>query len=446
MPRSKIARAFAHPVRLLPLTFLTLILLGTVLLLLPFARAGEESPEFLDAFFTATSATTITGLSVVDTGTYWSTAGLVIIYLLVQAGAFGIVGLGTLVGVFIGGRLGVTTRLTAQTDTHVGSMGAVGPLLKQIAIIMFGIQAVTAVILLWRYRTEYHDNWLDSIGHALFDAAMAFANAGFSLNPDSLRPYTGDWLVIVTFCTAVFIGAIGFPVLSEFWAKWRRPSTWTIHTKLTIWGSILLLVAGFVLFLLFEWSNTIADATWSERFLAALEGTVMPRSGGLNTFDWAHVSDETKVISTVLMFIGGGSASTAGGIKVTTFLLLAFVILAELRGDPEVSVGNRRVGPAVIRTALTIALMSVMLVVVPAFYLMARSDFAFQDVLFEVTSAFGTVGLTTGVTAGVPDDGKVVLAFLMFIGRVGTITAASAFILRRRPKLYRLPEEQPIIG
>lgn len=448
MPRSALTRAIAHPVRLLPLVFLGLIVIGTALLMLPFARAGEKSPEILEAFFTATSATTITGLSVVDTGSYWSTSGLVIIYLLTQAGAFGIVGLGTILGAVAGGRLGITTRLAAQTDTHVPSIGAIGPLFRRVAAIMIVVQAVTASILAWRYQADYHDGWAESTGRGLFDAAMAFNNAGFSLNRDSLVPYAGDGLVILTFCVAVFIGAIGFPVLSELGGQWRHPSRWTIHTRLTVWGSLLLFAGGFVLFLLFEWTNqqTLGGAATSDKMLTAIEASVMPRSGGLNTIAWSDVHDESKGIATVLMFIGGGSASTAGGIKVTTFLLLAYVILAELRGDPEVSVGNRRIGPAVIRTGLTIALVSVMLVVVPTMYLMARTDYAFEDILFETASAFGTVGLSTGMTADLPADAQVILAVLMFIGRVGTITAASAFILRKRPKLYRLPEEQPIIG
>jgi Trk-type K+ transport system membrane component len=246
----------------------------------------------------------------------------------------------------------------------------------------------------------------------------------------------------------VFVGAMGFPVLAELFKEWRRPDRWTIHTRLTVWGSVLLLVVGAVAFLAYEWSNpgTLGGHSWRHTLVTGVEGGIMPRSGGLNSFDWGAVKPETETIGTVMMFIGGGSASTAGGIKITTFLLLAYVILAELRGDPEVTVGRRSISPAVIRTAVSIALLAVMLVAGTTLIVMSMTGFSFDDVLFECASAFGTVGLTTGLTPKLPVDAQMVLVVLMFIGRVGTIAAASAFVLRRRVPRYHYPQEQPIIG
>jgi trk system potassium uptake protein TrkH len=277
---------------------------------------------------------------------------------------------------------------------------------------------------------------------------MAFNNAGFSLNADSLVGYAGDGLIILPICAGVFVGAMGFPVLAELFKEWRTPSRWTIHTRLTVWGSILLLVVGAVVFLALEWDNpaTLGPLSWPDKLVSGIEGGIMPRSGGLNSFDWGGVQGETLSIGTILMFIGGGSASTAGGIKVTTFLLLAFVILAELRGDPEVTVCNRTVSSQVVRTALSIALISVMLVTSTTWVIMLLTDLPFEQVLFETTSAFATAGLSTGITPDLPASAKIVLSVLMFVGRVGTITAASAFVLRRRVPRYHLPEEQPIIG
>ena len=368
--------------------------------------------------------------------------------MLVEVGGLGIIALATVLGLFIGGRLGLRTRLVAQADMHVVNIGEVRPLFQRVAIMMFGFQAVIAVWLTGRYRLEYYDDWATSIWHGAFDAVMAFNNAGFSLNSDSLSGYAGDGLIIIPICVGVFIGAMGFPVLAELFSGWRTPDRWTIHTRLTVWGSLVLFAVGFVAFVAMEWGNpdTLGDLTLAHRLLNGIEGSVMPRSGGLNSFDWGAVNGETQALGTILMFIGGGSASTAGGIKVTTFLLLAFVILAELRGDPEVTIGNRSVGFQVIRTGLTIALISVMLVTGTTLVLMALTDFSFDDVLFECTSAFATAGLSTGITSLLPDSAKIVLAALMFVGRVGTIAAASAFILRRRAPRYHLPEEQPIIG
>ena len=434
--------------RLLPLTFFALILLGTALLLLPPARSAEGRADLVDALFTSTSAVTVTGLATVDTSTYWTPLGQAIILVLVEIGGLGIVALATVLGLFIGGRLGLRTRLVAQADMHVVNIGEVRPLFRRVAVMMYGFQSVIAAVLTLRYRLEYFDDLPTALWHGVFDSVMAFNNAGFSLNSDSLIGYAGDGLIILPICAAVFIGAMGFPVLAELFKEWRTPSRWTIHTRLTVWGSIALLVFGAVAFLALEWSNeaTLGSMSLKDKLVTGVEGGIMPRSGGLNSFDWGAVSGETLSIGTILMFIGGGSASTAGGIKVTTFLLLAFVILAELRGDPEVTVGNRSVGPAVVRTALSIALISVMLVMSTTLLVMVLTDFSFEQVLFECTSAFATAGLSTGLTPQLPDSAKLVLAVLMFVGRVGTIAAASAFVLRRRAPRYHLPEEQPIIG
>ena len=186
--------------------------------------------------------------------------------------------------------------------------------------------------------------------------------------------------------------------------------------------------------------------SWQDKLVSGVEASAMTRSGGLNSFDWGSVQPESLNIATVLMFIGGGSASTAGGIKITTFLLLGFVILAELRGDPEVTIGRRSISSAVIRTAISIALLAVMLVIGSTFVVMSMTDFEFDEVLFECASAFGTVGLSTGLTPRLPVDAQMTISVLMFVGRVGTIAAASAFVLRRRTTRYHLPEEQPIIG
>ncbi|MRJ78059.1 TrkH family potassium uptake protein [Aeromicrobium sp. SMF47] len=415
---------------------------------MPFARSGTESPGFMPAFFTSTSAVTVTGLATVDTSTYWSPAGQGIILGLVEIGGLGIVALATVLGLFIGGRLGLRTRLVAQADMHVVNIGEVKPLFRRVAVTMLFFQTVTAVVLTARYRASYFDDLPTALWHGVFDAIMAFNNAGFSLNRDSLVGYAGDGLIIIPIAFAVFVGAIGFPVLAELFTGWRTPSRWTIHTRLTIWGSIGLLVVGALAFLALEWTNPATlggEGVW-HKLVTGIEGGIMPRSGGLNSFDWGAVRPETLNMGTILMFIGGGSASTAGGIKITTFLLLAYVIWAELRGDPEITVGARSIGPRVARTAITIALLAVMLVVTTTFIVMVMTDFAFDQVLFECTSAFATVGLSTGITPDLPTDAQCVIIVLMFVGRVGTIAAAGALVLRRRMPRYHLPEEQPIIG
>lgn len=434
--------------RLLPLVFLGFIVLGTLLLMMPFARRGAQAPEFMDAFFTATSAVTVTGLATVDTGTYWSPIGHVILIVLVEVGGIGIIGLATVLSVIVGGRLGLTTTLVAQADTHVTSLGAVRPLFRRVTVTMLAFQGVTAVLLTIRYRVGYFDTWALSAWHGLFDAVMAFNNAGFSLQADSLTSYAGDYLVILPITVAVFAGGVGFPVLAELYQRWRRPQSWSIHTRLTVWGSLGLLVFSAVMFVGVEWTNpaTIGGMSFVDKVVTGIEGGIMPRSGGLASFDWGEVRPETLNLAIIMMFIGAGSASTAGGIKVTTFLLLAYVILAEVRGDDQVRIGVRAIGPRTVRTALSIALIAVALVTGGSMLLMLLSDASFPDSLFESVSAFGTVGLSTGLTPELNVPSQLVVIALMFVGRVGTITAASAFALRRRQARYQLPEEQPIIG
>jgi trk system potassium uptake protein len=448
VPRPRLPNALLHPVRLLPLSFLALIAVGTIALLLPFARSGEGSASLPAAIFTSTSAVTVTGLATVDTSTYWTPAGQAIIVALCEIGGLGIVALATVLGLFIGGRLGIRTSLVAQADMHVVSLGEVRPLFRRVAITMAFFQVLIATVLAVKYRADYYDAWGTSVWHAVFDSVMSFNNAGFSLNSDSIVRYAGDATVILALSAGVFVGALGFPVAAELFQGWRRPSEWTIHTRLTVWGSIFLFVVAAVLFLVYEWGNagTIGTMSWPDKLVSGIEASAMTRSGGLNSFDWGSVRPESLNIATVLMFIGGGSASTAGGIKITTFLLLGFVILAELRGDPDVTIGRRSISASVIRTAISIALLAVMLVVGSTFVVMSMTDFDFDEVLFECASAFGTVGLSTGLTPKLPVDAQMTISVLMFIGRVGTIAAASAFVLRRRTTRFHLPEEQPIIG
>lgn len=447
-PLQVAAGVFLHPVRLLPITFLVGIIVGAAVLMLPMSHRGPGGAELMPALFTSVSAVTVTGLATVDTATYWTPFGQTVILVLVQIGGFGIMTLATILGLAVGGRLGLRTRLMAQADLHIVNLGDVRPLLRRVATTMIVFEAVVAIILTVRFRVDYYSDLPTALWQGVFHSVMAFNNAGFTLTSDSLVGYAGDAWLILPISVAVFAGAIGFPVLAELFAGWRAPSRWTIHTRLTVWGSILLLVVGALTFLVAEWSNpgTLGPMTTWHKVVTGIEGGIMPRSGGFNSVDYEQARAETTGISSIMMFIGGGSASTAGGIKITTFLLLAYVVLAEVRGEPDVMIGKRSVGAATLRQALTIALLAVMLVAVSTLAVLSMTDLPLDRVLFETTSAFGTVGLSMNVTARLPFDAQSVLMILMFIGRVGTVTAVSALALRGQPRRYHLPEERPIIG
>jgi trk system potassium uptake protein len=441
-------RTLQHPARLVPLTFLLAIMVGTALLMLPAARAGEGSAPFLTALFTATSAACVTGLVIVDTPTYWSGLGQVVILALFQIGGLGIMTGATLLGLLVARRLRLSTRLVAQAETRSFGLGDVVGVLRLVVSVTVGVELVTAAILALRLRHAYGEPWADAVWNGVFLAVASFSNAGFSTYSDNLVSFAADPLVLGPIMLGVILGGIGFPVLHDIRRNPRRSGRWSLHTKLTLFGTALLLLGGTAVVLLYEWSNpaTLGPLDPADKLLNAAFHSAMTRSGGFNALDVGQLHPETLAVSYVLMMIGGGSASTAGGIKVTTFLVLGFVVWAEIRSEPDVTAFGRRISREVQREALTIALLAVGFVGIGTLVLLTVTELALDDALFETVSAFATVGLSTGVTADLPLAGQAVLVVLMFLGRVGTITVATGLALRSRRRPYRFPEERPIVG
>lgn len=437
-----------HPGQSIVLAFAIGDLLGTLLLLLPVARQGPGSATFLDALFTSTSAICVTGLSTVDVPNHWSTFGQVVILGLVQVGGFGIMTLASLLGLLVSRRMGLRTRLTAAAESSTVAVGDVRRVVVGVVKVTLVIEVVVAVLLALRFALAYDESPGRAAYLGLFHAVSAFNNAGFALWSDSLVGFIGDPWVNLPLCAAVILGGIGFPVIFELRRQLRRPRLWSLHTRLTVWGYLLLLVVGWVFLTAAEWNNTgtFGGESPATRVLAGLTQSVMPRTAGFQSVDYAAMGEASVFVTTILMFIGGGSASTAGGIKVGTFFLLFFVILAEVRGDRDVEVGDRRIDRRALRQALTVALLSVGVVVSGSILLMVLAELTLNQAMFEVTSAFATVGLSTVGTGNLPDSAQVVLVALMFIGRLGPVTLASALALRERQHLYRLPEGRPIIG
>jgi trk system potassium uptake protein TrkH len=437
-----------HPARIVPLAFMAAGAVGAVLLSLPIATPGPDRPPVLIAAFTSISAVCVTGLGVVDTATYWSTFGHVVILGLVQIGGFGIMTLATLLGLLVGRRLGLRSSLIAQAESHTINLGDVRQVLGRVAVTMALFETCIAAVLTVRFRARYDDSWGDALWHGLYYAVQAFNNGGFALHSDGLVDFVEDAWVILLVCGAVIAGGIGFPVLFELRRRWRRPGLWTVHTRLTVYGYAILFVLGMVAFTALEWRNpgTLGPLSLEGKLLAGVTGSVMPRSGGLNAVDYGQITPETMAVTYVLMFIGGGSAGTAGGIKVATFFLLAFVIWSEVRGERDTNIAHRRIGSQTLRQALTIALLGIGVVAIGTMAILLMTDLALDVVLFEAISAFATVGLSTGVIPGLPAGAKVTLIVLMYVGRVGTITVASALALKTRHHHYHLPEERPVVG
>jgi trk system potassium uptake protein len=437
-----------HPAQLIVLAFAVAILVGTALLMLPVSRAGPESAPPLTAVFTATSAVCVTGLIVVDTPTYWSSFGHGVILGLIQAGGLGIMTLASLLALLLARRLGLRGRLVAQAERGATELADVRGVVVGVVLLSVLFEALAAIVLTGRLWLSYDMSFGSALWRGVFHAVSAFNNAGFALWSDSLVGFVADGWVILTIAFAIIAGGLGFPVWFEVSRRVRDPRRWTLHTKLTLGTTAFLLCFGTLAIVLFEWDNarTMQNLGADGKLLAAFFQGVTPRTAGFNSIDYAQVEPETLLVTDMLMFVGAGSASTGGGIKVTTFVLIFLMVWSEVRGDPHVNAFGRRVPPFAQRQALAVAFIALNAVVIATLGLMASTEFSFQQTLFEALSAFGTVGLSTGITPKLDGVGQVILVALMFLGRTGPYTLFVALALRERERLYRYPEERPLIG
>ena len=431
----------------MPLAFLSMIAIGTVLLMLPAASAGPGSAPFLTALFTSTSAVCVTGLIVVDTPTYWSGFGQVVIMGLFQAGGFGIMTGATLLGLLVAGRLNLGTRLVAQAETRSG-LGNVTSVIKVAVIATLTIELLAMIALALRLRFGYGFHWDEALWHGAFQSVSAFNNAGFSTWSDSLTRFASDPGFILPITLAVLIGGLGFPVMYELHRHPLAWSRWSLHSKITLAGSAVLVAGGALMIALYEWRNpaTLGALDGTGKWLSAMFHSVAARTAGFNTIDMGATTLETQTVNWALMFIGGGSASTAGGIKITTFFLLGFAVWAEVSGNQDTVAFGRRIPEQSLRLAVTVVLMALSMLALGILALLSVTDFALRDVIFEAISAGFTVGLSTGITADMPPAGQAILIVMMYVGRVGSVTVATALALRGQRRLYRYPEERPIVG
>jgi len=439
---------FRHPAQVVVTGFAVAIAVGTGLLMVPYARSGPGGATFVEALFTSTSAVCVTGLTVVDTPTYWTGFGQVVILGLIQVGGFGIMTLASLLGLLVARRMGLRSRLTAAAETRSGGIGDVRRVVIGVAIISFTVETITAAVLTARFALAYDEPFLRAVYLGVFHSVSAFNNAGFALYSDNLIGFATDPWICLPIALAVIIGGIGFPVILELRRELRRPRRWSVHTKITLSVTGVLLVLSTAFVTATEWYNprTLGALDAPGRLLTGFFQAVILRTAGFNSIDIGAMNDSTWLGMDVFMFIGGGSAGTAGGIKVTTFALLFFVIWSEVRGEAAPTVFHRRMDTRAQRQALTVALLSVAAVVSATIVLAEITDLSTDQVLFESVSALATVGLSTGITSGLPAAGQLLLVGLMFLGRLGPVTLVSALALRESQRRYEYPEGRPLIG
>lgn len=428
--------------------FAAAVIAGTLLLWLPPMTVEPGGTSFVDALFTATSAVCVTGLTVVDTELHWSPLGHGVILLLIQLGGLGIMIFASLIGLVLARKMSVRARLNTAAEAKAVGYGAVRGLVRGIVLISLAIEGLTWMFLFPRFLFGYGYEPADAAWHALFHSVSSFNNAGFSLYSNNMMDFVADPFICLPMSAAVILGGLGFPVIMQLRKEFTRPLHWTMNTKLVLWGTAVLLVAGWVYLTVVEWDNpdTFGPLDPAAKLLAGFYASVQTRTAGFNSVDIGLMHDESWIAMDVLMFIGGGPAGTAGGIKVTTFAALFFILLTELRGEGAVNIFGKRLSRAVHRQAITVVLIAVAAVVAATVALMHITGLAVDRVLFEAVSAFATVGLSTGITFDLHPAAEVVLVLLMFLGRIGPLTLGSAIALRERRILYELPKERPAIG
>jgi Trk-type K+ transport system membrane component len=381
---------------------------------------------------------------------------------LVQIGGFGIIGFATLVGYLLEGKISLRSRLSVFSESSATKQSDVKSLLKNIAKLMIFFQLVLFVFLFFRFLTEYQYPVDEALAHGAFHAITAFNQAGFSLYTDSLIRFASDgWIIYPVFIIAT-MASLGFPVLAELRdrlklrmyvmfskeADYSMPRQWSLNTRIVLWASLLLLVVGASGIAIAEWNNpaTLGMMDPFQKLVSSMFTSSMTRSTGLNSIDTAAMDSGTWIGMNILMFIGGASASTAGGIKIGTAVVLFYIVLTEIRGDAAVNVGNRRLPRSMQRQALTILTIYSLVIIGSLLLLRFTTQFSTDQLLFEIISAAGTVGLSTGITPDLPQHAKFLLSLLMLFGRLGPIVVATSLALRKTKRHFEYPRESPLIG
>lgn len=434
------------PSQLAVLTLLGLILLGTVLLALPISHAPGSKVSWFDAFFTSTSALCVTGLTVVDTGTAFSTFGTGVILALFQFGGLGMLLWSSTMIALLGGQLGLRHRLLMKEQLPGMSMAGAGKLAVNVAAFVVGAEIIGAVFLwfCWNDRLDGPE----SLYYAFFHSASSFCNAGFSLWPDSLAKDVANPAVNFIIMTLVAVGGLGYAVVRDvIWAFKGKKNRLSVHSRLVLTWSLILTVGGAALFYLFESTHggLLHDRSWLEQFLIPVFHAGS-RTAGLATIDIGALRPETLQLLMVLMFIGGSPGSTAGGLKTTTFAILILAAWSQIRGRDDVEVYGRRLKPELVLQALSLTVIAFMALMAFALAINVAEAFPFSDILFETTSALGIVGLSTGITAQLTPFSKILLCFAMVIGRVGPLTLAMVLLKPNRRSPVRYPAEDVLIG
>ncbi len=469
-------RQHLNPTQIVILSFVLVIFLGTALLSLPQATATGERMPLVDALFTIVSATCVTGLIVVDTGTYFSTFGQLVILACIQIGGLGLMAFTTIFVVVLGQRVAITDRLAILQSFYHSPTANIGLLVRYILFTTLIVEAIGAVILTinWMLQARF-SSFGETVYHAIFHSISAFCNAGFSLNADSMIGYSSDGVTLITMSLLIIVGGIGFLVAMDvkeyFDAMFRKRAVATrihesveqivrrprlsVHSKFVLITTASLLVIGTVSYYFLERNGLFADMSVGVAWLNAFFSSVTARTAGFNTFDYGAMSGAALLCTMVLMFIGASPGSAGGGVKTSTFGVLVAYSISRWRGHKHLNIFGRTIPQISIDRAAGVVISAVALLIIVSSVLMAietyhmtskESQVSFLPILFEAISAFGTVGLSMGETPKLGDAGKLVIALVMFLGRIGPLTLALAISPAQADKQFKYPEENIMVG
>lgn len=443
--KKNIKKLELNPPRVLALGFGILILIGAILLNLPIATKNGESIGFLNSLFTSASAVCVTGLVVVNTAEYWSLFGQLVILILIQMGGLGFMTMATIVALLVGKKITLKERLIIKEQLNQETISGLVKLTKYVIVSTFVIEGLGAILLSTRFIPKYGTS--KGIWFSIFHAISAFCNAGFDLIGNSMIPFVDDFIVNITISLLVIIGGLGFSVYIDI-SRSRTFKKLHLHSKLVLTVTMILILMGMIIFYLIEQNNpdTLLNLTEGEKFLSAFFQSVITRTAGFNSVDISMLRDTTAFIMIILMFIGGSPGSTAGGIKTTTFGTIILATLSVIKGDKDVVVFKKRLNQGIINRSLAIASIGLALILVVSIILTITEDLTFLDLLFETTSAFGTVGLSRGITPNLTDFGKVIITLTMYIGRLGALTMAFVFGQDKNQYRYRYAEGNIMVG
>lgn len=434
----------------LALGYLAVIILGSLLLVLPFAAKDGQPTRYIDALFTATSATCVTGLATLDTGAHWSLFGQIVILLLIQTGGLGFMTFVSTVFLMIKKNVGQYQRKAFIVAGGGGKNSGIKTLIKRIFIGTAIFEFAGAFILCFRFVPDF--GWGNGIYFSIWHSVSAFCNAGFYLmgavGGSSLSAYVTDPLVVLTLCTLIFVGGLGFLVWEDIIDTRCNHAKFQLNTKVVLFVSAIIILLSTSLFLAFEWNNPVYEGfNFGEKLLASIFNATTPRTAGFYTTNPADLSESGQILTVLLMFIGGNSGSTAGGIKVGTLAVILTGMFAVFRGKRDINVGNKRIDHSLVSQALAIFAACLMLIMVATLAICAiEPELPAMSALFESVSALTTAGLSLNVTGNLSIASKIILILLMYAGRVGILTLALALGAKRSAADIRKPMDTLMIG